>query len=239
MSSQQQIDANRRNAQWSTGPQTPEGRDAVRFNALRHGLTAKTAVLAGENQEHFDEALEAFQAEYQPSGPTQNLLVQQMVMAAWRLARLRHIETGLFNLRLCDLAGELNRKYTRVPENGREAFVFRDDTINSRAIENLYRYETRIERSFYRALKELQRLQSVPPPDESSATAPDPEPNSADQTQSQPPNAPIVERTQTDNPESRCRLGFGGFSPCRAFPQAVQSLQPCPCPPERAWVLTK
>jgi hypothetical protein len=126
MSSQQQIDANRRNAQRSTGPQTHEGRDAVRFNALRHGLTAKTAVLAGGNQEHFDEALEAFQAEYQPSGPTQNLLVQQMVMAAWRLARLRHIETGLFNLRLCDLAAELNRKYTRVPENGREAFVFRD-----------------------------------------------------------------------------------------------------------------
>ena len=57
-----------------------------------------------------------------------------MVMAAWRLARLRHIETGLFNLRLCDLAAELNRKYTPVPENGREAFVFRDDTINSRAV---------------------------------------------------------------------------------------------------------
>ena len=106
----------------------------LNFNAPRHGLTAKTTVLAGENQEHFDEALEAFQAEYQPSGPTQNLLVQQMVMAAWRLARLRHIETGLFNLRLCGLAAELNRKYTRVPENGREAFVFRDDTINSRAV---------------------------------------------------------------------------------------------------------
>ena len=162
MSSQQQIDANRRNAQRSTGPQTPEGCDAVRFNALRHGLTAKTAVLAGENQEHFDEALEAFQAEYQPSGPTQNLLVQQMVMAAWRLARLRHIETGLFNLRLCDLAAELNRKYTRVPENGREAFVFRDDTINSRAIENLYRYETRIERSFYKRSKNSNA--SSPPP---------------------------------------------------------------------------
>src|SRR5437667_2383271 len=88
MSSQKQIDANRLNAQKSTGPNTPEGRDAVRFNALRHGLTAKHAVLENENEQEFQEMLEAFEAEHQPIGPTENLLVQQMVMAAWRLQRL-------------------------------------------------------------------------------------------------------------------------------------------------------
>jgi hypothetical protein len=103
MPSQRQIDANRRNAKKSTGAQTPEGRAAVRSNFLRHGLTAQTAVLANENREHFDEMLEAFQAEYRPAGPTENLLVHQMVMAAWRLPRMRGIETGLFNLGISDL----------------------------------------------------------------------------------------------------------------------------------------
>jgi hypothetical protein len=68
MISQRQLAANRRNAQLSTGPQTPEGRAAVRSNALRHGLTAKIAVLDNENPEHFQEMLDAFQAEHPGNG---------------------------------------------------------------------------------------------------------------------------------------------------------------------------
>jgi hypothetical protein len=147
MPSQRQIVANRRNAKKSTGPQTPEGRDVVHSNALRHGLTAQTAVLANENREHFDEMLEAFHAEYHPAGPTENLLVHQMVMAAWRLARMRGIETGLFNLGLSDLHEELETNYTGIEENERQAFVFRNDAANPRSMENLFRYESRIGRS--------------------------------------------------------------------------------------------
>src|SRR5207245_9976948 len=85
MSSQKQIDANRLNAQKSTGPNTPEGRDAVRFNALRHGLTAKHAALETETEHDFQEMLEAFEAEHKPTGPPENLLITQIARAAWRL----------------------------------------------------------------------------------------------------------------------------------------------------------
>jgi len=41
MATDRQIAANRKNAQKSTGPKTPEGRAAVRLNGVKHGLTAK------------------------------------------------------------------------------------------------------------------------------------------------------------------------------------------------------
>ena len=48
MATQKQIDANRRNARQSTGPRTPEGKAASKFNALQHGIYATETVIAGE-----------------------------------------------------------------------------------------------------------------------------------------------------------------------------------------------
>ena len=157
MPSQRQIDANRRNAQFSTGPRTPEGRAAVGLNALRHGLTAQTTVLPNENPDEFQELLDAFLAEYQPAGPTETLLVEQMAIASWRLRRMRALETGLFALRMSQLPRDEN---AAALDPRSRAFAY--DTSGSRAIETLSRYETRIERSFYRALHELERLRAAP-----------------------------------------------------------------------------
>jgi hypothetical protein len=173
MLSQRQLDANRRNAQLSTGPRTPEGRAAVAHNALRHGLTAQIAVLPNEKPEEFQELCDAFFDEHHPAGPTETLLVEQMAMAAWRLRRLRALETGLFAVRMSQLPHDDNPLDPRS-----RAFVY--DTSGSRSIEILSRYETRIERSFYRALHELQRLRDTPP-----APDPPPENNFENQTHSQ------------------------------------------------------
>jgi hypothetical protein len=168
MSSQRQIDANRRNAQFSTGPRTPEGRAAVGLNALRHGLSAQTSVLPGENPDEFQELLDAFLAEHQPAGPTETLLVEQIAICAWRPRRIRALETGLFNVRMSQLPRDENAL-----DPCSRAFLY--DTSGSRSIEALSRYETRIERAFYRALHELHRLRAPSPPSEVS-DPPDPPP---------------------------------------------------------------
>jgi hypothetical protein len=63
MTSVRQIEANRRNAQLSTGPVTEEGKRRSRQNAVRHGVTAETVIDALEDAEDY----RAFEM---PSPPT-------------------------------------------------------------------------------------------------------------------------------------------------------------------------
>jgi hypothetical protein len=45
MATERQIQANRRNAALSTGPQSPQGKAIAAANALTHGFCARNAVL--------------------------------------------------------------------------------------------------------------------------------------------------------------------------------------------------
>jgi hypothetical protein len=96
MTSDKKAEANRRNALKSTGPKTPEGKAAVRLNALRHGLLSKEILLPGEDQEALRELSEHLRDELQPVGELENLLVDRIISAYWRLRRLGRVETGIF-----------------------------------------------------------------------------------------------------------------------------------------------
>jgi hypothetical protein len=96
MTSPKKIEANRQNAQKSTGPRTATGKDAVRLNAMRHGLLSKEILLPGEDVEALQELDERLRIQLRPVGELENLLVDQITNAYWRLARLGRIETGIF-----------------------------------------------------------------------------------------------------------------------------------------------
>jgi hypothetical protein len=51
MSSERQVDANRLNAQESTGQRTREGKDRPRFNAVTRGMTAKVDALSDQDDD--------------------------------------------------------------------------------------------------------------------------------------------------------------------------------------------
>jgi hypothetical protein len=96
VTSDKKAEANRRNAQKSTGPKTPEGKNAVRLNALRHGLLSEEVLLPGEDPDVFGELGERLRAELEPVGELENLLVDRITAAIWRLRRLGRVETGIF-----------------------------------------------------------------------------------------------------------------------------------------------
>jgi hypothetical protein len=96
MTSERKAKANRRNALKSTGPRTPEGKAAVRLNALGHGLLSREVLLPGEDPEALRELGESLRAELQPVGELENLLVDRIVAAGWRLRRLGRVEAGIF-----------------------------------------------------------------------------------------------------------------------------------------------
>jgi hypothetical protein len=91
------VRANRANALLSTGPRTDSGKQRSSINALRHGLTAASAVLPSEDQAAFDAHRRGFFDEYQPATPTETQLVQELADTSWRLNRIPLLEAALLS----------------------------------------------------------------------------------------------------------------------------------------------
>lgn len=150
MPTAKQVNANRRNSQLATGPRTPEGKAAVRLNAIKHGLLSNQSLLPNEDSSLLAEVGERLREQLQPVGPLEELLVDRIVSAAWRLQRLAQVEVGIFEMERFDCFGE---------DKG-PGLAFIQDGNGADAFSKLSRYEAAIERSLYRALHELQMLQS-------------------------------------------------------------------------------
>jgi hypothetical protein len=162
MISERQLEANRRNAVKSHGPITPEGRAAVRLNALKHGFTAAEIILPTvEEKIDFEQFRFSFEEEYKPVGPTEQVLVEDIITARWRLNRIRKMEPGFFSLRLEVMNDKIQDDFSALDPQAHLALVVRDDAQYPDTYGKMSRYEARFERTFYKALKELQRLQAL------------------------------------------------------------------------------
>jgi hypothetical protein len=98
MTSFRQVQANRRNAQLSTGPVTEEGKRRSRRNAVRHGLTAETVIDALEGAEDYAAFEMAVTADYDAQSAVERELVLRLASLLWRLRRATAIESGLFKI---------------------------------------------------------------------------------------------------------------------------------------------
>src|ERR1022692_96496 len=95
MSTQAQIDANRRNAQHSTGPKTEAGKATSSRNGTRFGLfSTNNCILPGE-QEEYDNMCHIVWDELAPVGGLEELMAGEYVRCAWRLRRCAMAEQRL------------------------------------------------------------------------------------------------------------------------------------------------
>ena len=85
--SSRRAEANRRNAQKSTGPRTPEGKGRSRFNAIKHGIRAATPVLPGEDVDALNARLDRWTADLSPRDDVERFLVHRAVRLSWQLDR--------------------------------------------------------------------------------------------------------------------------------------------------------
>src|SRR3954451_8165437 len=155
MTSERQIEANRRNATSSTGPRTARGKAVVALTAVQHGLLSRQAVIQGESEAELVELGKRLRGQLAPSGELELLLVDRIVSTTWRLRRAVSLETLLFDTE----RGDSSAYYGALAYKG-----------DREKLQLLSRYELTLERSLFRALHELQRLQAerrgqpVPPP---------------------------------------------------------------------------
>ena len=98
MLTEKQLEANRRNAELSTGPVTDEGKAIVSKNRVSHGLLSKDVVLPGmeqfENVEDFKQLKESLEEYWQPEGVMEESLCEDLAIQWWRMRRLYRHESG-------------------------------------------------------------------------------------------------------------------------------------------------
>lgn len=64
--------------------------EPVRYNAMKHGILSRLAVLAHEDADEFGDLLTALVEEHQPAGATEMHLVEELAAIIWRKRR-RHL----------------------------------------------------------------------------------------------------------------------------------------------------
>jgi hypothetical protein len=158
--STRQIEANRRNA---AGPHqmTEAGKQSIRTNAIRHGLACNIhVVLPGEDQEFFNEVLASLQTDYAPASAQEEMLVHQIAGHHWRLIRARNMETASFGYGLRKLSQEFPVKLVEPDDVARGENITTALSRYDNIFWKVSRYETTVERSYYRAIRELQKIQA-------------------------------------------------------------------------------
>jgi hypothetical protein len=191
MASEKQIKTNQSNASKSTGPKTAKGKAIAKLNSVKHGLLAKNMeILPTEDRKDFDKLRASLMDDLKPEGELENILMEQIVSATWRLRRIQQIETGLLGWQYFEIQSErANKKagtyeydpfkrklilessllYNESKLREKEAKEIAESDVptlgmafskSQEDLAKLSRYQVAIERSLYKALEELERLQS-------------------------------------------------------------------------------
>jgi hypothetical protein len=124
--SEAKLEANRRNAQKSTGPTSERGKERSSLNAVTHGCWAETLILRDEDPTELEARREAWTASLVPQSEAERRAVEDAVVYSWRQDRARRAEVALADARIADhkIGGDTTVK-EEVIELGRRLFLDR------------------------------------------------------------------------------------------------------------------
>ena len=145
-----------RRAQQNGTAKPGPGRAGPCKKLLKHGLTVRRVIAFDESVEAFEQFYLELAAALGPKDAVEEVLVERIIICAWRLRRLYRIESGLFSKArtswkdgVATITHDIELVFLRLASN--------DDDLAK-----LGRYETGLERSLVRTLRELHRYQRRP-----------------------------------------------------------------------------
>jgi len=158
MISEKQLEANRANAQKSTGPRTEAGKQRSCLNAYRHGITCQTMVMPEEDMEAYNNFTAGIVASFAVIGALEHQLAQSYATFQWRINRAAAIEETMFTLGLMEeVAENLNIEHPQAHNATSNAKTFRAEAAE---FARLSLYSSRMVSQAEKVLKQLKALQT-------------------------------------------------------------------------------
>jgi hypothetical protein len=145
MATTKQINANRLNSQKSTGPRSVEGKARSSQNALKSGIDAESLIILGEDRAALETLTQEYVDRFHPTTPEQRHYVDILIRDDWQLRRLAKVDTQIWERELISPL-----KYDQNAPLG-VAYACGSSTFS-----RLQRRIDSLERSYQRALRELQ-----------------------------------------------------------------------------------
>ena len=141
------------------GPSSPEAKQRVRYNAVRHGFTGQVLFMTPEEREKFDPFVKGMMTDLAPVGTHETFLANSIAEEAWRLNQIRARCVNLAAVGDIDGAGD---KYRPIEEGiGVESVltysVVARDQSKQLALMSLYAQRT--QRAYEKYKKDLNELQ--------------------------------------------------------------------------------
>ena len=153
MSSLRKIEANRLNAQKSTGPRSEVGKARSAQNARQEGYTADRIVLSVEDKPTFDRMHQDFTDQYQPLTIVEEQFLVEMVWCRWRTHRIWNAESSHLERAL------ENACVQQRPDPANASGIPIGDEIDK--LDKFARYEGRLTRQFNKAKQNLFEAQQL------------------------------------------------------------------------------
>ena len=76
---------------------TPQPYEAVRFNALKHGILSRYTVLSHESHADYESLVNSLMDEHIPAGATEQHLIEELASVIWRKRRVLQAEGATIN----------------------------------------------------------------------------------------------------------------------------------------------